>query len=412
MKKKLSNKKTVLLLLVLFIVVSTVVYFIIDFSGSAGANENTAFNEDSNRGLSFLNLPVLTKDANNDEICHESATITYYTYDVSNKPFEVNNKFGLYIYAENENFFDFAEKMVNSNDGDWGYVLIPYNVKDRDYSKWRRVFNTLFDKHLIPIVQLHDIDTEDYKEQTKEAALFLDSFVWPVKQRYISVYNEPNDANFWYGRVSPDEYAQILDFTIETFKERSDDFFMLNGAFNVSAATTVTSLDSFEYMRLMNNEVPGIFNKLDGWASHSYPQPNFSGNPYSQGRWSIRAYDSELTYLRQNLGVTKTLPVFITETGWAHAEGESYNSAYLPVDTISDHFKDAYEDVWLKDDRVVAVTPFTIRYEPPFDHFSWITAEDVPYKHYETVKKINKTAGRPQMLVKKEFTRGNCAIIK
>ena len=61
----------------------------------------------------------------------------------------------------------------------------------------------------------------------------------------------------------------------------NDDFLMLNGALNVSAATNNESLDAFEYMRRMDVAVPGIFSKLDAWASHSYPQPNFSGSPFS-----------------------------------------------------------------------------------------------------------------------------------
>lgn len=172
---------------------------------------------------------------------------------------------------------------------------------------------------------------------------------------------------------------------------------MLNGALNVSAATTKTSLDAFEFMRQMNEEVPGIFDKLDGWASHAYPQPNFSGSPYAQGRWSIRAYEAELQYLKR-LGVTKDLPVFITETGWAHAEGVNYNSSYLPVKTIADYFKIAYQEVWLPDDRVQAVIPFTIRYGAPFDHFSWIGENKEPYEHYNVVAKMPKVVGNPAKL--------------
>lgn len=343
-----------------------------------------------------------------DPACNESSEITYYYYNVENVPFEKNNKFGLYIYSESKDFFNLAEKLVNSNGGDWGYVLLPYNVKDRDYDKWGRVFSWLLDKHLIPVIQLHDIDVAKYEEQTQNSAKFLNSFVWPTKQRYISVYNEPNDANFWYGYVNAAEYAEILDFTIDTYNEENADFFMLNGAFNASASTTPTSLDSFEYMRRMNEAVPGIFSKLDGWASHSYPQPNFSGSPNASGRWSIRAYAAELSYLESEFKVEKALPVFITETGWAHAEGERYNSSYLGIDQVSSNFKKAFEDVWLPDDRVVAVMPFTIKFDAPYDHFSWVNKDNVPYKHYEVVKSLKKQAGKPQMLVQAKIEGNSC----
>lgn len=342
------------------------------------------------------------------EPCEVSDTIEYMYYENKPSTWEDNNKFGLYIYAENKDFFEIAQKLVNSDGGDWGYVLIPFNVKDRDEGKWGRVFNQLNNKHLIPVIQLWDIDVDDYKDQTKDAAEFLNGFVWPIKYRYISAYNEMNDSKFWYGRVAPREYAQILDYTITTFKKENPDFFVMNGAFNVSANDTNSSMDSFEYMGEMNKAIPGIFDKLDGWASHPYPQPNFSGDPHADGRWSIRAYDDELDYLKNNLGVKKELPIFITETGWAHAEGNSYNSSYLPVDTVGEFFKIAFEEVWLKDDRVRAVMPFTIRYNAPYDHFSWVNSDNVPYKHYDVIKSLEKVKGDPPKMSIQILEVGNC----
>ncbi len=347
------------------------------------------------------------KEVKEKEVCEQKETIEYIYYEDTDTLWKENNKFGLYIYAENKDFFEIAQNLVNSNGGDWGYVLIPYNVKDYDRDKWARVFDQLRNKHLIPVIQLHDVDTNDYEKQTEKAAEFLNSFLWPIKYKYISVYNEPNDAAFWYQRVDPKEYANILNYTIDTFKKENENFFMLNGAFNVSASDNNTTMDSFEYMSLMNEEIPGIFNKLDGWASHSYPQPNFSGDPKDTGRWSIQAYVDELDYLK-NLGVEKELPVFITETGWAHAEGEEYNSSYLSVDTISEYFKIAYKDVWLKDDKVRAVMPFTIWYESPHDHFSWINKDNVPYKHYEKVKEMKKKEGEPPRIRVETVEIGGC----
>lgn len=340
-----------------------------------------------------VTLPEIEVVPEQQKECGLAHGIDYYVYEDSS--WERNNKFGLYVYAENKDFFEIAQRLVNSNGGDWGYVLIPYNVKDRDVSKWSRVFDQLRNKHLIPIIQLWDVDVADYKDQTEEAAEFLNRFVWPVKERYISAYNEMNDARFWYGYVDPAEYAQILDYTVDTFKNENEQFFLMNGALNVSAPTNDSHLDAFHFMFQMDQEVPGIFNKLDGWASHSYPQPNFSGGPYNVGRWSIRAYEEELAYLRDNLGVEKELPVFITETGWAHAEGKEYNSSYLSNSIISEYFRIAFEEVWLPDERVRAVTPFTIKYNPPFDHFSWVNEDNVPYKHYDVVKSIDKVAGNP-----------------
>ena len=117
--------------------------------------------------------------------CLYEDNFEYYYYKPTNKLLQKNNKFGIYIYAENKDFFKLAQELVNSNGGDWGYVLIPYNVRDRDYVKWKTVFEQLNERHLIPVIQLWDVNTKDYKDQTKKSAEFLDSFLWPIKNLFL-----------------------------------------------------------------------------------------------------------------------------------------------------------------------------------------------------------------------------------
>jgi len=329
-------------------------------------------------------------------------------YEDKETLFEKNNKYGLYIYAEREDYFDIASELINSNGGEWGYVLIPFNVKDNDESKWKRVFKTLNEKKMIPIIQLWDIDTDKFEEQTLKSAEFLNKFDWPIRERYISAYNEMNDSRFWYGRVDPEEYAVILNNTIDTYKNVNPNFFIMNGAFNTSAPTDRSHLDAFEYKVRMNKKVPGIFEKLDGWASHPYPQPNFTASPFKKGRWGISAYEEELKFLKDTFGLKKELPVFITETGWARAEGENYNSSYLNQEKVAEYYQIAYEQVWLKDSRVRAVTPFTIRYKAPHDHFSWIDKNEKPYPQYNLIKSLPKVAGEPPKLKIEKIKTNRC----
>jgi hypothetical protein len=354
-----------------------------------------------------LNFDFNLEDVS-ESSCSAGSNIEYVYYSGSDPLWKENNKFGLYIYAEEKDFFEIAQNLVNSKGGDWGYVLIPYSVKDYDNDKWGRVFDQLIAKHLIPVIQLWNVDVDDYKQETKKAAEFLNKFIWPIKYRYISVYNEPNDDKFWFGKADPKQYAKVLDYTIKTFKDINSDFYIMNGGLNISLPSNLDGIEAFDFMKKMNEEKPGIFDKLDAWASHPYPQPNFSGNPHDTGRWSIRAYEDELGYLKDNLGLKKDLPVFITETGWAHAEGKNYNGSFLPVDVISDYFKIAFSDVWLKDPRVRAVMPFTIRYDAPFDHFSWINRDMVPYLHYDVIKKMEKVEGKPPALVTGSVNLHNC----
>ena len=387
----------------LTLIISTAILFYRDFTKN---NESVPDQDKDYITRTFVFEPE--EGWGEDELCTTIQNIEYVYYSHDDPLWEPNNKFGLYIYAEEKDFFEIAQKLVNSNGGEWGYVLIPYSVKDYDTKKWARVFDQLINKRLIPVIQLWNVDIGKYQEETRKAAEFLNKFIWPIKFRYISVYNEPNDNKFWYNKADATEYARILDYTIRVFKEVNQDFFMLNGALNVSAAGDGKSTDSFVFMKKMNEAVPGIFEKIDGWASHPYPQPNFSGNPYSTGRWSIRAYEDELEFLKEDLGVKKELPVFITETGWAHAEGENYNSSYLPVNKIAEYFEIAFEEIWLEDDRVRAVMPFTVRYDPPFDHFSWINSDKVSYYHYDVVKKMEKVEGKPPVLSTGNVDIYNC----
>ncbi|HXK52532.1 MAG TPA: hypothetical protein PLF29_00905 [bacterium] len=320
-----------------------------------------------------------------------------------------NNIYGIYVYAEDTEFLDLAAELVNSNGGDWGYVLIPFNIStDRDFEKWRKVFEVLAEKHLIPIIQLNALDLDEIPRDTKRGAEFLNFFDWPVKDRYISVYNEPNDSNFWYGKADPKQYAEILDTTIDIFKDINSNYFMLNGALNISASGGNGTIDALDFINQMYSSRPEVFNKLDGWASHSYPQPNFSGSPYGSGRNSVRAYEFELSYLSSVLGISKEYPIFITETGWAHAEGLSYNPSYYTSKRVGENFKIAYEQVWLKDKRIKAVIPFTIWYPPPFDHFAWVDVDKEPFEQFFEVKSMKKVAGTPETLFTGRIESNDC----
>src|SRR3989344_3998396 len=323
-----------------------------------------------------------------------------------------NNKFGLYIYRVDD-FAKKAAELANSNGGDWGYALIPYNVKDYDTSKWNSFFDVLNEYHLIPIIQLWDVskDPNDAINETRDAAEYLNSLNWPIKNRYISAYNEVNDEKFWKNGIDPEGYAKLLDETINIFKEQNKDFFIMNGAFNASARTGGGYLDEQEYLKRMDQEVPGIFKRLDGWATHPYPHINgYLGTPKDTGRNSIRAYEWELELL-QKLFDVRNIPVFITETGWPHAEGENYNTAFVSEEVAAEYIKQAFTEVWLNDDRIVAVTPFTIKYDPPHDHFSWIKKDGSNYKQFDVLKEMKKIAGKPPVVEVYDPLKEKCKVL-
>ncbi len=405
-------KRLIFYILIVAILFSSLGYFYVSRKNRteeiSKSEQNAGINEASIRfvtpsGLKFEGTKCLVSDSISFK--------RYETREISEPPQKnlgyPNNKFGLYIYSTKDFIYQ-ADALVNTNGGDWGYVLIPYNVKDYDDSKWKEVFDALSKKHLIPVIQLWDVDPKEYKYQTRAAVKFLNKFAWPTKVKYISAYNEMNDSRFWNGDANPEEYSEILKFTIETFKAEDQNFFVMNGAFNTTAPNGNGYIDQEAFMVRMNVRNPGVFDLLDGWASHPYPQPHYLGKPTDTGRGSIKGYEWELDLLKNRFEVKKDLPVFITETGWPHKEGESSNLAYYSQDVVSDYIKQAYENVWLKDDRVVGVMPFTVYYDPPFDHFSWVKKDGGFYPQFEAIKSIKKVAGRPPVLKEVEKELSSC----
>lgn len=351
-------------------------------------------------------------------------------YAISDPTSITNNKFGIHIISPTPQELTEAQTLVNSAGGDWGYITFVIEDKDQNVDKWQRFFNELRSRHLIPIVRLATHPVGDSwavpdDDSPKKWSEFLAQLNWPIKNRYIMIYNEPNHGAEWGGIVDPAKYAQILNQTIEELKKQSPDFFVLNAGFDASTPQKPPAyMDEITFIEQMEKEVPGIFEKLDGWVSHSYPNPGFIGSPDAQGRGTVRTWFWELQKLR-DLGVKKNLPVFITETGWKHAEGISYNPSLPSTHKVADYFKTAFETAW-NSDRIVTVTPFILNYQqPPFDHFSFkkVTGEkqdarilgaqyqqgeDTPDYHaqYTTIKALPKVAGKPQQEHKAILTKG------
>jgi hypothetical protein len=149
-------------------------------------------------------------------------------------------------------------------------------------------------------------------------------------------------------------------------------------------------------MKAMESAVPGIFSKLDGWSSHSYPNPGFSGNVTDTGRGSIRTYDWELALLRNEFQVTKSLPVYITETGWV-SKNADHPRLKFGENEVARFTQQAFERVWIPDNRVVAVTPFMLIYRDSlFSHFSWLRSDDSETPTFTQIKSLVKTAGQPE----------------
>lgn len=310
-----------------------------------------------------------------------------------------NNKFGIHI-ADFNDIFDTAP-LINSTGGDWGYVTIVATDNDRNREKWQRMFDEMRRLHIIPLVRLatHP-ETAGWKKPIgntfDEIVSLFNALNWPTKNRYVILYNEPNHANEWGGTIDPEGYAEVAVLLAQKFKKASADFFVLPAGLDMAAGTDNASMNGAEYLRRMIASKPELLTILDGWTSHSYPNPAFSGSPNASGKGTIRSFDWELQYLR-SLGLTKTLPVFITETGWIHNEGKTPRFGPLSSDMVGANIQIAASSAWT-DSRIVAITPFVFNYQDaPFDMFSWKRlGGNGYYPQYEAYKNIQKIKGKPK----------------
>lgn len=304
-----------------------------------------------------------------------------------------NNKYGIHILFPEE--ISEAANLINSTGGDWGYVTIPIRSTERNMEKWQKFMDDCKKYHVIPLLR---IATEgDYFIKASwekpsnyyviDFANFLSSLDWPTKNRYVIIFNETNRGDEWGGTPNASEYADILNNAVDIFKERSDKFFIIMGGLdNASVNIDGISVNQFSYMNQMNVAVPGIFAKIDGLAVHSYPNPAFASPPSYLGTNSIYSFSYENDFIQELTG--KTLPIFITETGWS--------TESVPIETQIQYYKQAFENVW-SDKSIVAVTPFILHADQgPFRQFSFIV-DNKKNDLYLSFSQFLKVKGQPQI---------------
>lgn len=315
-----------------------------------------------------------------------------------------NNKVGIHIISATPKETSEAAAMVNAG-GDWGYVTFLIRSDDRSHAKWQEFFRELRRRHLIPIVRLATKPVgppaggweKPYEKEEIAWADFLDKLTWPTKNRYVIIYNEPNHGSEWGNQVDPKMYAETLDKFITALKDKNRDFFVLNsGLDSIAPQKPPNYFDEEQFLTEMEESVPGIFNKLDGWVCHCYPNPGFVGSPESTGRATVKGYQWELSVLR-NLSLTKDLPIFITETGWKHSEGIIEDPKLPSAEMVAKYYDQVFKGVW-SDPQIVAVTPFLLEYSQlPFDHFSFKKSSTEYYPQFQAIKELPKVIGQPEL---------------
>ncbi|MFZ5437705.1 MAG: hypothetical protein ACOZAK_01470 [Patescibacteria group bacterium] len=269
---------------------------------------------------------------------------------------------------------------------DWSYVTIPLSLADLDKkTEWAEFFRLAKEYKLIPLVRLTtSFEAGAWKVPNRKEITsyfdFLNQFTWPSEERYVIVFNEVNHAKEWGNSIDPIQYAQVLAFTSDWAHSENKNYKILPAAMDLAAPNGYDTMEAFNYLDKMYKYDPDIFQKIDYWNSHSYPNPGFSSSPTRIGKNSLRGFHYELNYLKNKTGLE--LEVFITETGWV---SNKYNNRWL-----SNYYTYALQHIW-SDERVKGVTVFVLRGDPgPFAEFGFLDSNNQPTNQYFAVKKAIK----------------------
>lgn len=265
-----------------------------------------------------------------------------------------------------------------------GFVTVPIRLDQLQEGRWQLFFDRAAEDNLTPLLRLATkFDGENWEKPTRKDIItfsqFLSSLDWHSGELRIIAFNEPNHAAEWGGTVDPSGYGETLTFLANWFRTEPRKYLILSAGLDVAAQPTRTSMSGHKFLDQLIAGYPETLESLDGWVSHAYPNPHFSGSPLETHRQSVLSFQYELASLRKKIG--KEYPVYITETGW--------DASKFSEEKIAQNFNVAYEEVWNADDRVVAVTPFVLTaQEGPFVSFSLIDQDEKPTALYETIQTL------------------------
>jgi hypothetical protein len=323
--------------------------------------------------------------------------------------------------------------------GKGGYVVQLIRIDDLNVKRWQFFLDLCAQERLIPIIRLaptfdhvnkwwaappKDSDGEGYDEIAAKVRQFMAQLHWPAGQRYVIVHNEPNRGDEWSNQPNPAEYARFLTDVAAALHPLG--ITILGPALDLYAPHTNGQLingyryiDAETFMDEMAIAQPEAFDAIDMWASHAYPLDPFRADPsqqlfqidYAHGASNprhqpppegihnrgINSYRWELWKLEQIIGAkARSIPVFITESGYRHAptqdsEARDHVHAEISFETMSAWLELAFHGnngrypnlpqegwtPWNDDPRVQAVVLFALGGNPPdWGHTNWVVLDE------------------------------------
>jgi len=272
---------------------------------------------------------------------------------------------------------------------DWHYVTVPFTLSDLGQSdRWQKFFNQAKKQRIIPILRLTTRFKQGHwqvpsRKNIVDQINFLSHLNWPTTEKYIIAYNEPNHAAEWGGKVDPQAYAITLAFVADWAHTENNGFVVLPAGLDQAAPNGKKTMEAFNFLNRMWTSDAEVFQKIDVWNAHAYPNPGFIASPYSTSKMSLRSFIYELNWLKQKTG--RDFQVAITETGWRDTPLTHWK--------LTAYYSYALKNIW-SDPRVIAVTPFTLKGSPgPFSQFSFLNASGKPTGQYHALQAAIKWVG-------------------
>lgn len=276
---------------------------------------------------------------------------------------------------------EYAKKLFTQDgvERDWHFLTVPLTLNDMNqFEYWQDFFIEAKRHKFIPIVRLastveNGVWAQPNRRQIVGMFKFLNQLDWPSNQRFVIVFNEVNHAKEWGNKIDPAGYADILEFTARWAHTEQANYKVLPAAMDLAAPNAPETMEAFTYLELMLEHNPRIFDHIDVWNSHSYPNPAFSSSPQRMTQDSIRGFEHELAYLKNKTG--RDFKVIITETGWV------MNRSTVPW--LSQYYLYAMQHVWIHP-QLIGVTPFLLRGSPGnFADFSFFDEQNQPTQIFD-----------------------------
>ncbi len=318
------------------------------------------------------------------------------------------NRYGIgYVSEGSAADHDLTTKLV----GPGGYVTVIFaDIKPGRTTadaSWKASIQAAYDRDLIPVIRMAppwgDRRVRNMGESPTSyqalAQVYRDVIAdlpkragWPM---YVEAHNEPNLCYEWAcdsGSLSDQqmasEYAHMLSDVADAVHSIGDPRIrVLNGALapgGVSSCDCATQDGppgtlSTTFLGYMQSAVPGVFDKIDAFASHSYPASGEGYGffaPYAQAMPGLVFFKKELAAIGK-----PGMKVILTETGWTTQS----DAGTWSRDQVADWTVQAYQNVWLTEPNILGVTPFILR-DASWDAFAWTQTDGTPYPVYTKVR--------------------------